>query len=281
MQLTASGLTGTIGAAAMETPALKMRSTEGDIVFALLETPPLRVFGHDLPRDAAIFYSHGNGVPVMAPFVEVAVIMNSAGQMTTVLAVGLLKDATATSGATLSDSMTLSAVLGALMESQALIGADVPLYEQGAEVWVVNLANNATTTFEGYPFNSFATIGSRAFGVKADGVYLLEGDTDDGQPIKASVSYGKQDFGSSTMKHMSRAYVGASSTGKLYLRVTADGKTYTYAARDFSPHIAQQRFDVGRGIQANYFTFELINNNGGDFEVDGVSFFAAEFKRRI
>ena len=48
-----------------------------------------------------------------------------------------------------------------------------------------------------------------------------------------------------------------------------------------SPEMAQMRFDVGRGLQANYFTFELFNKNGGDFEIDSVSFFAAEFKRRI
>ena len=80
---------------------------------------------------------------------------------------------------------------------------------------------------------------------------------------------------------MARAYTGASSTGRLFLKITAEGAEHIYAARAASPELQQQRFDVGRGLKANYFTFELFNRDGDDFEIDSVTFVAAEFKRRI
>ena len=40
-----------------------------------------------------------------------------------------------------------------------------------------------------------------------------------------------------------------------------------------------QRFDPGRGLRANYFTFDLVSE--GDFELDSVTFAVAATKRRI
>lgn len=273
---------GTVGRSAGSLMALKVRGTKGKIADSTGALAPLAGEGLALALDQAWMYAHGVMNDVLRPYAEIAVVINSAGNISTALAIGLVKDAALDTTATLSDAFTLSSILAALMESEVTVGADVPLYERGNEVWVVNLAeNHATSTFEDYPFNSYGVIGGRAFGAKQDGLFLLEGDDDAGAPIRASVSYGKQDFGTPAMKNMSRAYVGASSTGKLYLKVIAGGKEYLYAARAASPEMAQMRFDVGRGLQANYFTFELFNKNGGDFEIDSVSFFAAEFKRRI
>lgn len=273
---------GTVGRSAGSLAAMKARGTQGNKADSLGKFAPLSGFAVALPRDEARMYSHNLASDALRPFSEFAVVINSTGNISTALAIGLVKGAALDTTATLSDAFTLSSILAALMESEVTVGADVPLYERGNEVWVVNLAeNHATSTFEDYPFNSYGVIGGRAFGAKQDGLFLLEGDDDAGAPIRASVSYGKQDFGTPAMKNMSRAYVGASSTGKLYLKVIAGGKEYLYAARAASPEMAQMRFDVGRGLQANYFTFELFNKNGGDFEIDSVSFFAAEFKRRI
>lgn len=282
LRMTAHGLTGTVGRASMALPPMRMRGSKGNIGEAQLTTASMRMFGYDLPADQGFLFTAGFGGAAASAVVELAVIINTAGGLAQTIAAAVLVPAAMDTGATLHDDLTLASVLAALMETEVSAGADVPTHDQTGEVWVVGLAeDHPTSTFENYDFNSFAVIGGRTYGVKGDGLYLLEGDTDNGAPIRASVSYGKQDFGTKTMKHMTRAYVGASSTGKLYLKIIADGKEYLYAARSSSPEMAQQRFDVGRGLQANYFTFELFNKDGGDFEVDSVSFFAAEFKRRI
>lgn len=281
-RMTASGKTGTVGRASLALHALKMRGTKGNIADAALALPPLRMFAADIPAGEGHLFSVGFGADHVAPYVEFAVVLNSTAGMAPVLVAGVVVPGEIAEAGQANTSMILSQVLTALMETEVSAGADTPSYDQAGETWVVGLdEKHPTSVFENFDFNSFGVIGGRTYGVKADGLYLLSGDTDAGEPIRASVSYGKQDFGTKTMKHMTRAYVGASSTGKLYLKIVADGKEYLYAARSSSAEIAQQRFDVGRGLQANYFTFELFNKDGGDFEIDSVSFFAAEFKRRI
>ena len=159
-----------------------------------------------------------------------------------------------------------------------LVGG-VPVLLEDGHAWTVNTDTNATTRYENYSFNSFATVGLRQFGVRKDGVYLLGGTSDAGQAIEAGVALGKHDFGTQALKHIAAVYAGVSTTGQLFLRV-GDGKSqYTYKARRVDADMRVQRFDPGRGLRANYFTFDLVSE--GDFELDSVTFAVAATKRRI
>lgn len=274
-------LVGTVGRSDGELPAIIGRGGR-PISESYGHLAPLRCYAGDYPRDEARFWSIGGAAPTLRPYTEIAVVMGSRGGVASAWGLSLVVDGSMSTSAGMLDSATLSAVLAAVMNTEVLVSAEPPLYEQANEVWVVSLSETAaTSTFEDYPFNSFGVIGGRAFGAKQDGVFLLEGDDDAGAAIRGSVSYGKQDFGTKTVKHMTRAYAGVSSKGTMFLKIVTEGKEYIYAARGSSPELQQQRFDVGRGLAGNYFTFELFNKNGGDFEIDSVSFFAAEFKRRI
>ena len=118
------------------------------------------------------------------------------------------------------------------------------------------------------------------FGARADGIYLLEGASDAGRPIKSGIALGQHDFGSQALKNINAVYVGVSSTGALFLKV-GDGRThYTYRARRNDPHMKVQRFDVGRGLRTNYFTFELTSEADA-FELGSVTFHVLASQRRI
>lgn len=65
------------------------------------------------------------------------------------------------------------------------------------------------------------------------------------------------------------------------MRVTAEGKSYTYQARASSDQMQTQRVDFGRGLRANYFTLELMNEGGADFDLDIIELAATELIRRI
>lgn len=274
-------LVGTVGRAALELPATIGRLTQGNIADASLALPMLRTSSYSIPADEGWMHSFAAGDSVLSSYREVFVVMDSQGSITSVLAATIVKDAALQALLIAGDTHQLSALLSAAMISEVLVAADVPGVAP-SQVWAVGLAETpATSTFENFAFNSFGVIDGLPYGVREDGVYLLSGDTDNGEPIRASVSFGAQDFGSKTLKHLQRAYVGASSTGRMFLKVVAEGKEYIYAARAAGGEMQQQRFDVGRGLKANYFTFELFNRDGGDFELDSVTFVAAEFKRRI
>lgn len=148
------------------------------------------------------------------------------------------------------------------------------------QAWVVNTDSNASTRYDAYGFNSFARVGAKHYGAKADGIYLLEGQDDAGQPIKSGVALGAHRFGTDALKHMDAVYAGVSSTGQLFIKVGDGKQAYTYRARRKDDFMKVQRFDVGRGLRANYFTLELTSEADA-FELDSVTFNVLPTQRRI
>lgn len=208
-------------------------------------------------------------------------VVSSTGQVTAAFLVSTEYNASIISEAQAQATFAASMNMVALLMSVAQANTLTPLDERRAEGWVVNVENAGSTRYEGYGFNSFAKIDGRYYGCREDGVYMLEGDDDAGVPISAMVSFGKQDFGGSVLKRVSNAYIGASSTGKLYLRTIVEGAEYTYVARDSNEHMQTQRIDLGKGLRANWFEFELYNAGGDDFELASVEFVAVPTNRRI
>ncbi len=149
------------------------------------------------------------------------------------------------------------------------------------ETWVFGVSGGGTTRYEGFNFNSYAKIGHRYYGCRSDGIYQLDGDSDGGQPIRSMVSFGKQNFGSSARKRITNAYVGVSGQGRLFLKVMAEGREYTYTARSYDERIQIQRFDTGKGLVANWLEFELYNADGEDFELASVEFAIVPMGGRI
>lgn len=292
LQALGYGKSGGVGRAALVLPALIARGMSPTQSGANVTLPLIAAYGFGAAPNTETMFS---AAFVNAPFdgaLQVVVVMNSAGAISAVIAGAVLQDGQVFTDILADTPAELQALLNAAMMTYINAAMELPLIygsnptggsaAEDNQVWVVNLTNNATSTYENFAFNSFATLGDRHYGVRSEGLYLLEGDTDAGAPIRASVSFGKQDFGTPSKKNMTRAYVGASSTGVLLLKIiTATGAEHIYTARASAAFQREQRFDVGRGIQANYFTFELFNKNGCDFELDSVAFFAADFNRRI
>ena len=237
----------------------------------------------------------------MATQPRVAVVLNSRGQIITML------DAQAILGATLSSQgqalgsmdgdMSLLAYIDSVVRGadglqgqsftgggQTPGGGQMPGgtedYDGGYFVWVFNARTGAVSRYLRYGFDSFAQIGGHYFGVAEDGVYLLEGNTDAGQRIEARAGTGLLDLGAKELKHVSAVYLDAASDGVLSVRVQAGQQQYTYQARRASQYNAQQRVDTGRGLRATHYSFELLNG-GADFELDAMDVSVAKSARRI
>ena len=149
-----------------------------------------------------------------------------------------------------------------------------------SQAWVVNTESSASTRYDNYGFNSFATVRGKQFGVRQDGLYLLSGTDDAGSPITSGVALGMHDFGTQALKRLDSVYAGVSSTGTLFIRVGDGVNSYSYRARRNDPHMKVQRFDIGRGIRTNYFTFDLTSDADA-FELDSVTFHVLPTSRRI
>jgi hypothetical protein len=147
--------------------------------------------------------------------------------------------------------------------------------------WVINPNLAASTAAEGLNFLSMARHKAQYYGLKADGLYRLGGDTDAGANINAFVSLAQSDFGTPKQKRIPYAYIGAASDGRMLLRVLVNGQSYTYGTKNPSRDMAEQRVDIGKGLRGNYWQFELLNQNGEDFELDKVKFLPVVLERRI
>lgn len=228
---------------------------------------------------------------VQSTYVSVAIIERVDGTSTAILSLTMAANATEeiSAGSELSALQTYLAStfehIGTLERVRVATlrdagGGTGAVVVDDSEAWTVNTATSATTRYDCYGFNSFAAFGGKHYGAKPNGVYLLEGATDAGQAITSGVSLGQHDFGTQALKHISAVYVGASSTGELFLKVGDGTNSYTYRARRVDPHMKVQRFDLGRGLRTNFFTFDLTNESDA-FELDSVQFAVLASQRRI
>ena len=186
----------------------------------------------------------------------------------------------------LDDTASTGAVLQVLVEEGMGFFVSVRVGEDVIHGWVVNTELQAFSEYENFPFNSLVSANGRYFGVAADGLYELTGDTDEGSDIAASFRTGLTDLGTHSLKNIKAAYIGYTADDKLVLKVstTAKGQKeewwYELKQSD-AASLRDGRFRVWQGLRAKYWQFEVANTNGADFEVDDLQFMYQILSRRI
>lgn len=232
----------------------------------------------------------GLGLDTQATTLAVLVALDASASQSGQFGVSLITIAQMSATAQQSDQFALSQELAALLVESArqnfsqgvlLIDAASGDLIDLSQAWAVNSESGASTQYTNFGFTSFARVGDRLLGAKHDGVYELGGGTDDGSAIQSVVALGQKDFGTSALKHIPAVYVGVSSTNKLVLRVATPQGNWYYTARASGSALRQQRFDLGRGLRANYYEFELYNQDGSDFELESIEFLPVATSRRI
>lgn len=193
--------------------------------------------------------------------------------------------AAAVIGAVLNDGVAAAIESGgfAVLVSQLAEGVDFAMHLQlDGAAYVAHAVNTATrghTTYENYPFNSFATIGGRQYGMTDDGIRLLEGETDAGAPINGRVRLAMTNMGLTNLKRIRYGYLGMTATGAMRLKVitvdpdSRERQAHVYRvvegpAGDGSP--VQARVQVGEGLRSVYWGFELEAIDGARFELDTI-----------
>lgn len=258
----------------------KSRSS-ADVEFVIVECLPCITDTYERTR---IDVEFDNVISVLVSWyltAEKIAIVSSDMSMAVVLAWDVFIESLLDSSVTITTGLSTIGDAALLIDTIIQLGFGVPVLSSDNHVWVVNEAGQ-TTRYEGYPFNSFCQIGGQYYGTREDGVYLLEGDTDAGIPIRASINLGKVDFGTTLMKHVPNCYIGVASDDHMYLKVISNGQEYIYSARSSSDQMQTQRFDIGKGLRSNFMIFELLNNDGCDFELGSIEFIAIpSISRRI
>ncbi len=177
--------------------------------------------------------------------------------------------------------LTKIEALGLTSTFLAVIGAAPGTFTENTTTWVFNLDGGGTTQYDNYGFNSFARRGTEYLGAASDGIYTLTGSTDAGSNISAEISLATSKFDTAQNKYFPAVYLGATSTGKLLLKVNVDGTDWLYEANNTSTVMANQRVDIGRGLHGSHWHFTILNQNGVDFDLESVEFLPLVSSRRI
>lgn len=158
--------------------------------------------------------------------------------------------------------------------------SSLPGDDLGVTVLSCHESGGYVTHYSSYNFDAFAQIGGRYYGVAADGVYLLEGESDEGREITARIDFGTQKLSSAELKSIPSVYAGMASTQAATLVVGTRQGEYRYVQRGHAPRLQTQRFDLGRGLRDTHYDFALEVPAAG-LELDNMEFGATKSTRRI
>ncbi len=145
-----------------------------------------------------------------------------------------------------------------------------------------NLARQGATEYgPEFAFDSMCVVDGVLYGIRADGIFRIDADKDQGSSINAIVSFGDDAFGSERIKGIITAYAAGEFSGDMQLVVGLEGVEYEYDSRNNEANDATIRFDTGRGLRGNRFPIAIKNVLGADFMLSSLIFVTAESKRRI
>lgn len=151
-----------------------------------------------------------------------------------------------------------------------MVAAGGEIVEASYEAYSINLATGAVTRYTDFAFDNVLRFGDKFFGVRADGVYELAGDTDDGAPIVAQVRTFNTNFGATNIKRVPFMYVSGQVGTDLKVGFVADkGVEYKYPVglvREQGVHTGRAK--AGLGVKGSYYNFSITNEDGQDFQID-------------
>lgn len=279
---TSTSLTGGVGQIDASLPALDMLAA--DHAYAELRgvLPPLggvlyAVEGNEI----ASMGSSASAAARLSPLVFLIAEMTSSGLITSAFLAEVVVPAEMLSAVELAGSFEFTSLMEAVMRSRAVAGGLVAIPGADTETFAFNVDSGGSTSYTRFGFNSYAQLGGRFYGANERGIFALQGNTDEGAPIRACINLGKLDFGSSTKKTISECFIGMSAAGNLFVKVLAEGRTFIYKTQAFSEQIQQQRVKFGMGLRTNYVELEIYNEGGADFEIDTVEFSVADLSRKL
>lgn len=187
---------------------------------------------------------------------------------------------------TINEALTTSQIFELLVNEDLNALAGFTLREDGSYIGVaMNTKNYAVTEYQDFDFNSLAKIGSQYYGCKSDGIYLLGGSSDAGTAIAAVVKSGQRKLGQNYSR-VERAYLAMRNSGSLVLKTIVrdrDGvkKERWYETDNTSDTIRDIRIKLAKGVKAHYWQWELVNDDGADFELDSLELKEIKLTRRI
>lgn len=144
--------------------------------------------------------------------------------------------------------------------------------------YAMNIENAKVTQYMGYPALAMAKLGGVYLSVAPDGIYLMDGDNDDGKVIDARVRFGMDDMGTDNLKRVQYAYVGSRGSVQMKMLTDGDKETLLHDCTHDGNGIKTSRIKMGKGTKSRYWQPEIVGNR---FEIDSISLEAEALSRKV
>jgi hypothetical protein len=191
-------------------------------------------------------------------------------------------------GALLGTGIVTSAEVFATLRESARFALRLSLDSGEYVAWTINTESKHLSSYTNFPFNSFAVLGGRVLGATSDGIYALDGEDDDGDPIRARVRFAMTRLGTGREKRIPEAFIGLTADGHLLVKLIVseredgEGKVaHVYRLRPrHGGAFAPGRAKFGRGLKSVYYGFEIENVDGANFDLDSIEMRPLILERR-
>lgn len=183
-----------------------------------------------------------------------------------------------------------SGVLRLTLPALAAVSAAYAVVNYTYEAYAVNLNHkehpgiiptDEVTRYTNFPFDKIIRFKGGYYGVSANGLFLLGGDTDAGTPIPWAWKTFEDDFKVPQKKTLVSAYLSGRIGPAMVLTLYAGekgGVGYSYTSPR-GPDVQNYRQVFGRGIQSRYFALGAAGTSA--FTLDTLDFDSITLSRRI
>lgn len=264
LELTATAISGGISTVALTLPGLNIQSFSG--VTTLLELPiPIVISSGTL--------THIASVALTLPSLELSANAFTGTIATISVELPVLE-------------LTSTGLIGSVVQAELILPSLSLLSSDGSvsleTTYAINLDSGAVTQLLIGTFDKLITAHGRLYGLRDGNLIKLEGDTDDGTPIPATVRFSPQTFGSTRAKRLHDIYISCREDDGLYLTLVQDEVTsWRYQTiTDTAPAFGTHKVKVGRGITFHTAGLILENRHGGRFDIGGLELLVQHLSRR-
>jgi len=162
------------------------------------------------------------------------------------------------------DTSLLTALINAVVESQAVAFITIKFDGETYSGWVVNMETNAASEYSLPEINSMAGFDGHYLAAGPAGIYEFTGPKDDSAVIPAYLKTGFMQFGSDGLKRVAKAYLAYNADGDVRLKVITSlhGKLsenwYTLTAHT-GDKVDTSKIPIGQGLKGRYWQFEIVS----------------------
>ena len=155
------------------------------------------------------------------------------------------------------------------------------IIESILNTYVMNLKNNAVSSYEGYDFNSMCKFGNVFLAATDSKIYQFGGSVDDTNSIEFTLALDAGEAGVDKLKRVDSIIINMKSDGKYEVFVAMDeGDENGYEFQDETWKLHPYRRKVGKVLGRN-IRVKLINKSGSKIEIDTIEAIIETLSRMV